>query len=81
MTIRTHNWLRPLAVMLGLALASTPVLASGWSLRGDATPVQRKETLWGVPRDDPAIAIGAMIVVGLFIAAVAWVAARVGDNC
>lgn len=81
MTIRMHTWLRPLAATLALTLASTPVLAAGWSLRGDAAPVQRRESLWGVPRDDPAIAIGALIMVGLFIAAIAWVASRIGDNC
>ena len=79
MTLVLRNWVRSLAVLLAVGTAS-PALASGWSLRGDATPVARKETLWGLPRDDPAIAIGAIVFAALVVLAVAWIAARVGDK-
>jgi len=81
MIIRLRNWLNPFAAILALSAASTPVLASGWSLHGDAAPVQRSETLWGLPRDDPAIAIGAIVVVCLLIVGIAWVASHIGDRC
>lgn len=81
MTLHIRNWLGSLAAALALWCVATPVLASGWSLTADATPAPRKETLWGLPRDDPAIAIGAIIAALLLFAGIAWIASRVGDKC
>ncbi|MFO0803242.1 MAG: hypothetical protein U0791_08995 [Gemmataceae bacterium] len=80
MTLHLRSWLGPLAATLALSVVSTPVLAAGWSVRGDAAPVQRKETLWGLPRNDPAIAIGAIAAAAALFVGIAWVAARVGDK-
>jgi hypothetical protein len=81
MTILLRNWLSSFAALLTLCLASAPAAAAGWGLRADATPAPRKELLWGLPRDDPAIAIGAIVLaLGIFVV-VAWIAARVGDRC
>jgi hypothetical protein len=81
MTIYLRNQLSAFAALLSLCLVSTPVLAAGWGLRGEATLAPRKEMLWGLPRDDPAIAIGAIAIALAIFALVSWIAARVGDKC
>jgi hypothetical protein len=78
MTLVFRGWIRSVAVLL--VLGSAAPAAAGWSLCGNASPNPRRETLWGLPRDDPAIAIGAVVLAVLIVVAVAWVAARVGDK-
>jgi len=75
------NLVRNLAAALILAGTASSLQAATWTLHADAAPVERKATLWGLPRDDPTIAIGALVLASLIFAAVAWVAARVGDKC
>lgn len=68
MRTNLFNLLRTAAVMLLLGLTASPALAA------------RRELLWGVPRDDPAIAIVAIaggIAVLVFLA---WIAVRIGDD-
>lgn len=80
MTLHLRNWLGSLAAVFALMCFATPVLAAAWSLPAAATPAPRKETLWGLPRDDPAIAIGAIIAAMVLFVGIAWIAARVGDK-
>lgn len=70
--------LRLIAALLTLGVTAAPAWA--WSPRADSTPQPRRETLWGLQRDDPAIAIGAIAVALLLFVFVAWIAARVGDK-
>lgn len=72
--------LRLFAALLSVGFTAAPALASSWSLRGDSTPNPRRETLWGLPRDDPAIAVGAIAATLILFVLIAWVAARVGDR-
>jgi hypothetical protein len=39
-----------------------------------------RELLWGLPRDDPAIAIGAVIGALALVILFAWIASRIGDE-
>jgi hypothetical protein len=64
-----HTWLRVLAVSLGLSVATA---------RAEAAPT--RETLWGLPRQDPAIAVGAIIGGIVVVSIFAWIAARTGDK-
>lgn len=71
---------RSLAVVLALGFAAAPAAdASLWSgTRTEAAP--RRQTLWGLPRDDPAIAFGAIVGGLALLIAFVWIAVRVGDK-
>lgn len=74
--------LRTLAVVFVLGFASVPAAdAGGWAGHTViAQPAPRRETLWGVPRDDPAIAVGAIVGGIALLVLFAWVAVRIGDE-
>ncbi len=80
--MRTHlrKLFWALAVALTVGFATTPSVeaseASG--TRTEATP--RRETLWGLPRDDPAIAVGAIVGGIAILVLFAWIASHVGDE-
>ena len=69
--------LRTLAVVLLLGFASAPAAHASTLI---AQPAPRRETLWGVPRDDPAIAVGAIVGGIALLVLFAWVAVRIGDK-
>ena len=72
---------RAWAVILALGFAMAPLAeATGPTSRTEPTPVARRETLWGLPRDDPAIAVGAIIGGIALLVVFVWVAVRVGDK-
>jgi hypothetical protein len=81
--MRAHlqNVIRALLAALALGVISASAEASaGWGLIAEASAPARRETLWGLPRNDPAIAVGAILGgIGLLIL-FAWIAARVGDK-
>ena len=80
MRTQLRNLFWALAVALTVGLATTPTAeASGTSgTRTEATP--RRETLWGLPRDDPAIAVGAIVGGIAILVLFAWIASHVGDE-
>lgn len=74
-----------MVAMLRKLVGSFMVMAAGAgplhaAVLGQSAPT-RRETLWGLPRNDPAIAIGAIVIVLLLIVGIAWIAARIGDRC
>ena len=75
-----HKVVRSFASLMALALTASPLFAAAWSLPADAASRPHRETLWGLPRDDPAIAVGAIVAALLLFAFIAWIAARVGDK-
>ena len=80
--MRTHpDWLRILAVSIALSLAAAPVEAAWRAAQpGVVEASPRRETLWGLPRDDPAIAVGAIVFGVAVLVFFAWIAARTGDK-
>jgi len=70
-------WLGTLAA--ALMFGTSPVAAAIRALPGDV-PSARRETLWGLPRNDPAIAVGAILAALVLFTLIAWIAARVGDK-
>jgi hypothetical protein len=80
--MRIHrDWLRIVAVSVALGLAPAPVEAAWRAVQpGGVEASQRRETLWGLPRDDPAIAMGAIVCGGAVLVFFAWIAARTGDK-
>ena len=75
--------IRALAAALALGFASVPAAeaSSWWSARSEAVASKpRRETLWGVPRDDPAIAVGAIVGGIALLIFFAWIASRIGDK-
>lgn len=74
---------RTIAVALLLGFAAAPVADAGWrTTESTATaPARaRRETLWGIPRDDPAIAVAAIVGGIALIVLFAWIAVRIGDK-
>jgi hypothetical protein len=73
--------LRALVDALAVGFAAAPAADAGWrTTEPTATARARRETLWGVPRDDPAIAVGAIVGGLALVILFAWVAARLGDK-
>ena len=75
-------YFRAWAVILALGFAMAPAAeATGPTNRTEpAATAQRRETLWGLPRDDPAIAVGAIIGGIALLVLFVWIAVRVGDK-
>jgi hypothetical protein len=74
-------WLRVLAISFLWAVASPPAAATGpFDREENPPPAARRETLWGLPRDDPAIAVGAIVGGIALLVFFAWIAARIGDK-
>lgn len=82
--MRTNFWklLRTAAVALVFGFATAPAAEAGWRTTEStaATTRTRHETLWGLPRNHPAIAVAAVAGGIALIVFFAWVAARVGDK-
>lgn len=76
------TWVRALAVSIALGGLMVPAVeATGPTNRTEpAAPAARRETLWGLPRNDPAIAVGAIVGGIALLILFAWVAVRIGDK-
>jgi hypothetical protein len=67
------------ALMLGF-LFTPAAVASGRTAEPTAPARTRRETLWGIPRNDPIIAVVALAGAVALVVAFAWIAARIGDK-
>jgi len=76
-----RSWFRVAAAAIVLSAAIVPMAnAEGWISRSEAKPPVHRETLWGLPRDDPALGAVALLGGVALLVFMAWVAARFGDE-
>jgi len=78
--MRTINWFRRFAAALLLGLAIPQAAEAGGTVSPPAAANVTRESRWGLPRDHPAIAIGAIVGGIALLVLFAWLAVRIGDK-
>lgn len=76
---KLRNWIRVAAAAIALGIAAPVAHADGWETPADSVR-ERRHTLWGLPRDDPAIGVAALFGGIALLVFLTWVAARFGDE-